>query len=145
MGILTVILMLKVSQLNYPGGEALMKLHTLEHERQSATVYIDNYAAQTGVSRFGQLHDTSSESGSKHWIYDKTENFTIEDLLNQSKFTYMLVENKDVTKTLVQKSIGHETVASVEAFAGYKLSYKEWKWPIKIERKDAILVLKQNY
>lgn len=144
LNIVYTILMLKVSYHNYPGGEALMKLHTLEHERQSATVYIDNYAAQTGVSRFGQLHDTSSESGSKHWIYDKTENFTIEDLLNQSKFTYMLVENKDVTKTLVQKSIGYETVASVEAFAGYKLSYKEWKWPIKIERKDAILVIKQN-
>ena len=136
--------MLKVSHHNYPGGEALMKLHAHENERQSATVYIDNYAAQTGVSRFGQLHDTSSESGSKQWIYDKAENLNIEDLLNQSKFTYMLVENKDVTKTLVQKSIGYETIASVEAFSGYKLSYKEWKWPIMIERKDAMLILKQK-
>ena len=137
--------MLKVSYHNYPGGEALLKLHHLEHKEQSASVHIDNYAAQTGVSRFGQLYENGSrDKGVRNWSYDKTENLSLEDLLNHSNYTYLLVENKDSTKTLIDKSINYDILESVEAFAGYKIRYKDWKWPITIENRDAIFILKRK-
>ena len=138
-------LMLEVSRHNYPGGNALLKLHQMEHEKESATVYIDNYAAQTGASRFGQLFDkVSEEQTSKHWIYNKTENMVLAELLNQSKFTYLLVENSESTEQMVENNMHYEILSRIEAFAGYKISYKNWKWPITIKRREAILVLKQK-
>ena len=136
------ILMLKVSHLNYPGGEALLKLHHLAKDNASATVYIDNYAAQTGVSRFGQLNDEASKHYNRHWIYDKTENLSQEELLSQTKFTYLLVENKDNTKLKVKECVHYEELSDVEVFSGYEISYKNWEWPIRIKRKISILILK---
>ncbi len=49
--------LLMVSRANYPGGEALSLLHKIESHESNVTVHIDVLAAQTGISRFGQLHD----------------------------------------------------------------------------------------
>lgn len=49
--------LLMVSRANYPGGEALSLLHKMESYESNVTVHIDVLAAQTGISRFGQLHD----------------------------------------------------------------------------------------
>ena len=138
------ILMLKVSQHNYPGGEALLKLHHLAKDNTSATVYIDNYAAQTGVSRFGQLNDEASKHDNRHWIYDKTENLSQEELLGQAKFTYLLVENKENTKVKVKDCVLYEELGDVEVFSGYEIGYKNWEWPIRIEKTKAILILKRS-
>ncbi|GAM21373.1 hypothetical protein SAMD00019534_045480 [Acytostelium subglobosum LB1] len=58
---------LYVSSLNYPGGHAFTRLHQVESGRldQPLNVHIDNLAAITGVSRFGQL--------SSKWTYSKKE------------------------------------------------------------------------
>ena len=53
------ILLLTISSNNYPGGAAIRYLHQVVPENETVNVHIDNFAAQTGVSRFTQLH--------KHW------------------------------------------------------------------------------
>lgn len=44
---------------NYPGGEAIIQLHTFENCNLNAnfSVHISNLPAQTGVTRFTQLSD----------------------------------------------------------------------------------------
>lgn len=52
--------MLGISSLNYPGGEALFRLHQIvastaaEHERGTVNVHMDVLACMTGISRFQQ-------------------------------------------------------------------------------------------
>ncbi|MCP9264590.1 Mannosyltransferase [Dirofilaria immitis] len=50
---------LLASSRNYPGGEALTYLQYLRHSDRNkpVSVHIDNYAAQTGASRFLQWYD----------------------------------------------------------------------------------------
>lgn len=48
--------LLSISANNYAGGVAISTLHKIEPSDSSVNVHIDNYAAQTGVSRFTQLN-----------------------------------------------------------------------------------------
>ncbi|XP_026686502.1 probable Dol-P-Man:Man(7)GlcNAc(2)-PP-Dol alpha-1,6-mannosyltransferase [Diaphorina citri] len=57
--------LLSISANNYAGGVAISTLHKIEPSDSSVNVHIDNYAAQTGVSRFTQLNPG--------WTYNKTE------------------------------------------------------------------------
>ena len=55
--------LLYVSSLNYPGGEAIQRLHLLEAASPSpgpVTVHLDVFTCQTGVSRFTQVSDLNS-------------------------------------------------------------------------------------
>lgn len=82
--------LLYISSLNYPGGEALTRLHEIvPNERQGQTwVYMDNLACQTGVTRF-----LEKDAGST-FVYDKTENqTTLLDPGFWQKFDYVLAEN----------------------------------------------------
>lgn len=72
------------SYYNYPGGFALAKLHDMVPcSKGSMHLYIDNFVAQTGASRFGQ--------SCSNWIYNKTENIELESS-NLTEFTHLLLE-----------------------------------------------------
>ncbi|RKO93524.1 Alg9-like mannosyltransferase family-domain-containing protein, partial [Blyttiomyces helicus] len=60
---------LHVSIHNYPGGEALARVHALvdHHQPPPAYVHIDVAAAMTGASRFGEIGIPNG------WRYDKNE------------------------------------------------------------------------
>ncbi|RDD41943.1 Dol-P-Man:Man(7)GlcNAc(2)-PP-Dol alpha-1,6-mannosyltransferase [Trichoplax sp. H2] len=79
-------IMLCVSYHNYSGGNALQELHSLVKERQGVSVHICNLAAQTGVSRFGELEPS--------WNYSKVENMKKADpwIL---KYSHLIIEAAD--------------------------------------------------
>lgn len=81
---------LYISSLNYPGGQALERLHALAgHTPGRVNVYMDNLACQTGVTRFLEKPD-------KNWQYDKTEDEAT--LLNPAfwqRFDYVLAEKPE--------------------------------------------------
>lgn len=77
--------LLYVSSLNYPGGEALHRLHELV-QSPNQSVHLDNLACQTGVTRFLQSRPS--------WTYDKTEDQDqLLDPVFWQQFDYVLVEN----------------------------------------------------
>ena len=141
------IFMITVSCQNYPGGEALSKLHSLEGPNSEVAVHIGNYAAQTGVSRFGQLYDNTT-NGIKYenmWTYDKTENLSLSDLLKNPKFSHLLVEASEYrgVDQRALKEEGYKVVEVIQAFDGISIDYKRFYMPIKIKTKSAIMVLKR--
>jgi alpha-1,6-mannosyltransferase len=78
--------LLYVSHYNYPGGQAFKRFHEIVPPTETVRVHIDVPAAQTGVSRFGQLND-----GNQNWIYDKTEN-----LMAFDEFTHVITSNQTI-------------------------------------------------
>jgi len=109
--------MLALSSANYPGGEAIMRLHdvvsrgaSVHVDSEVVRVHLDDLTCQTGATRFLQVPLTSG------WVYDKTENQTM--LLDPSfwqQFDYVLAENQE-------RVIGKwEVVDVVKAFGGIKL------------------------
>ncbi len=76
------------------------------------SVHIDNYSAQTGVSRFLELNRDSG------WIYDKTENLHA----NSSElmvFTHLLVEaDSEKDPRMLPFKSTHEILDFVTGFSG---------------------------
>ncbi|KAM0514662.1 hypothetical protein ACHAPE_006658 [Trichoderma viride] len=97
--------MLLLSSLNYPGGDALSQLYTITSNNTSSLpppsrlfVHADVLTCMTGLTLFGQnphgLPPTSSTSSSPTLLFDKTE--SSEDLYRQdfwSQFDYVLMED----------------------------------------------------
>lgn len=102
--------LLYISSLNYPGGEALQRLHDLAPRdyRAPVRVYMDNLSCQTGVSRFQQIEPA--------WHYDKTEDEgTLLDPLFWRQFNYVLTETPE-------RVIGAwHPIGVVKGFAGLSL------------------------
>lgn len=72
-----------LSMYNYPGGTAMVKLHSLEgFSPQDLRIHMDNLVAQTGGSRFLQLNDLDGTRAyplatkRQVWQYDKLGNLT---------------------------------------------------------------------
>jgi alpha-1,6-mannosyltransferase len=88
--------LLAVSRLNYPGGEAITRLHGLVGDtNRTIHVHADNLACQTGVTRFLESR-AETVAGQPKWKFDKTENDTL--LLHPlfwNKFDYAIVERQD--------------------------------------------------
>lgn len=87
---LTSAVLLYISSLNYPGGEALYVLHDIAgaESGRNVHVYMDNLACQTGVTRFQQIYS--------EWAYDKTEDEeTLLDPMFWQQFDYVLAEKPE--------------------------------------------------
>jgi alpha-1,6-mannosyltransferase len=106
--------LLVISSLNYPGGEAIVRLRDITMADQgSLHVYTDNLACQTGVTRFLEARDQNSTAGRQKWIFDKTEEpEKLLDPLFWDQLDYAIVES-------VERSIGRwEVIDVVYGFGG---------------------------
>ncbi|XP_064106910.1 uncharacterized protein LOC135215886 [Macrobrachium nipponense] len=128
-------LLLTISANNYPGGLAIHKLHEIVPPETFVNVHIDNYAAQTGVSRFTQLYD--------HWKYNKTEKLKAGGQAMRS-FTHILVEAKTkYSYNLKHYTTSHEILNHVEAFSHLSFNYQQFP-PVKVRAKPAIFLLQNT-
>ncbi|KAI2633730.1 glycosyltransferase family 22 protein [Hypomontagnella submonticulosa] len=117
--------MLIISSLNYPGGEALSALRNLvtsssSSDLQTVMVHTDVLSCMTGVTLFGQHPYPPNDERPANEItfnYDKTEDEnTLRSPSFWEKFDYVLAEDP-------AKVIGPwETVGVVEGFAGVEIA-----------------------
>ncbi|KAI9932860.1 hypothetical protein ASPWEDRAFT_166512 [Aspergillus wentii DTO 134E9] len=139
--VLSTFVLLPSSSANYPGAHALHALHRHAHDsKPEISVYLNNLACQTGVTRFLQLPPSESplvhlpgspdgsipalQSGHSIWKYDKTEDEATKSTASfWEQFDYVLVEPGDEEKKVLAAS-GHpdqwEVVDAVDGFAGLR-------------------------
>ncbi|KAL8909398.1 MAG: hypothetical protein Q9207_000233 [Kuettlingeria erythrocarpa] len=135
--------MLAISRLNYPGAEALNRLHALAPlhlppgtQPPIVHVHMDTLSCMTGVTRFLQIPPSSplppsavgaatrkpthgaAEARSREifYVYDKSENETLLlDPLFWERFDWVLAES-------VERVIGRWVIAeTIDAYAGVKI------------------------
>jgi alpha-1,6-mannosyltransferase len=85
--------LLFISRLNYPGGEAVLRLRDIV-SGQSGTIHVhaDNLACQTGLTRF--LEDRSNTT--THFVFDKTDSEPqLLDPIFWDQFDYVLAERSE--------------------------------------------------
>uniref|UniRef100_A0AAV2IX27 Uncharacterized protein n=1 Tax=Knipowitschia caucasica TaxID=637954 RepID=A0AAV2IX27_KNICA len=88
------------------GGKAMLQLHRLVSSDADVIVHIDSFAAETGVSRFLELH--------KNWRYDKREDMspTNQDI---KLYTHLIME-ANVTK-IQQLQDTHQPLAFIDGYS----------------------------
>lgn len=116
--------MLAVSRLNYPGADALNKLHALAvNETGVVRVHMDTLACMTGVTRFLEISPPpvvvmgkEGEEGAAFWVYDKEEDERrLLDPLFWEGVDYAIAE-------FPERVIGRwEVVGTVEGFKGVEI------------------------
>ena len=90
--------MLAVSRQNYPGAEALNRLHVLAgNETGVVKVHMDTLACMTGVTRFMERAPPAlGDERGAFWVYDKTEEEEkLLDPLFWQGFDYALAERPE--------------------------------------------------
>ncbi|KAI9781802.1 MAG: dolichyl-P-Man:Man(7)GlcNAc(2)-PP-dolichol alpha-1,6-mannosyltransferase [Peltula sp. TS41687] len=91
--------MLAISRLNYPGAEAIHRVHQLgEGSAKVVRVHMDTLSCTTGITRFLEKPPPDNLLGSNQtlWIYDKTEEeSTLLDPSFWDKFDYALAESPE--------------------------------------------------
>lgn len=109
--------MLAISRLNYPGAEALNRLHTIaDGQKRTVNVHMDTFTCMTGVTHFLENPPPKGISDATIWRYDKTEDK--DRLLDPTfwlQFDYVLAESPE-------RVIGKwEIVDTVGGYAGLVL------------------------
>ncbi|KAK5155911.1 alpha-1,6- mannosyltransferase [Recurvomyces mirabilis] len=130
--------LLYISSLNYPGGQALAKLHSLapksasQGQKEGVRVYLGNLALQTGVTRFQELHPA--------WLYDKTEyeESTMLDPLFWQEYDWAVVEHPE-------RIIGSwQPVDGIEGYAGLALRDDSGRiWP-HVRKETKLWILRRE-
>ena len=123
---------LSASYHNYPGGAAFQALHNQTPCSQNTTVYIGNYAAQNGVSRFGEQCGALLD---RRWNYVKTETLDVATIKN---FDLLLLEPKEAR----HYKTTHSVVEKFHVYAGLQFS----KVPpyVFTKKREAIFLLKSK-
>ena len=89
--------MLSISRRNYPGAEALNRLHAMANgEKTMINVHMDAFTCMTGVTHFLENPAPKQISNATLWRYDKTED--TEQLLDPAfwlQFDYVLAESPE--------------------------------------------------
>ena len=110
--------MLAISRLNYPGADALNRLHSLaSNDTGIVRIHMDTLACTTGITRFMENSPPvlGDENGA-FWIYDKTEDEEkLLDPLFWQGFDYALSERPE------RVIGGWEVLETVDGFAGMGL------------------------
>ena len=89
--------MLAISRLNYPGAQALDRLHAVADGKQKiVSVHMDTLSCTTGITRFLEKPVLTDITPATIWRYDKTED--VDKLLDPffwQQFDYALAENPE--------------------------------------------------
>lgn len=127
--------MLYLSHNNYPGGNAIQRLHKLEHRSTDVNVHIDVLSAQTGVTLFLQQNPK--------WRYNKTEDLPPGGAAMQS-FTHLLIgATSEEDRELQPYRETHTILENVKAFYSLKFDLKKFP-PLKVSTKPKVWILKKN-
>lgn len=127
--------MLAVSRLNYPGAEALNRLHMLAgNDTGVIKVHMDSLACMTGVTRFMErAPPVLGDAQGAFWVYDKTEDEErLLDPLFWEGFDYALAERPE-------RVIGSwQVLDTVEGYAGIAIMRPEEGWEPAMEDVRAV-------
>uniref|UniRef100_A0A5S6R0U4 Mannosyltransferase n=1 Tax=Trichuris muris TaxID=70415 RepID=A0A5S6R0U4_TRIMR len=132
---------LRAAIANYPGGEALVTLHTaLRGEGlygKPLRIHIDSYCAENGITRFLQVNPL--------WEYNKSESFTLPE--QKMEFDYLLVGDNDDVKEVTKNYVAtHRTLFFFHSFAGVDVE-KSTRFPfltVDYKLKPRVALLKKE-
>ena len=134
----TSIFMAYVSHYNYPGGNAMMRMHEMIDQNQYCSVHIDTYTAMTGASRFGELYPNCK--------YSKIE--TLKDPKDYFGFTHLITHDPNFHRDWKTVEIikGYNGISVVDPFEYYD-ELCNWKYnqkfpmPISIRIEDLLYIM----
>ena len=117
--------MLAVSRANYPGAEALNRLHAFAgNDTGVVRVHMDTLTCMTGVTRFMErAPPVLDDAQGAFWVYDKTEDEEkLLDPLFWEGFDYALAERPE-------RVIGSwHVLSTVEGYSGIAIMRPEEGW-----------------
>ncbi|KAM9313233.1 dol-P-Man:Man(7)GlcNAc(2)-PP-Dol alpha-1,6-mannosyltransferase [Gastrophryne carolinensis] len=122
---------LYVSHVNYPGGAAMDTLHKLVAPSTDVSVHIYVAAAQTGVSRFLQLHP--------HWRYDKREDISPTDEA-MGLYSHIIMEYNMSHLAHYQKS--HNVLSHIPSFDGLAFNFNSFP-PVYVRLTTKLIILER--
>ena len=156
-------LSLHVSSLNYPGGHALHRLHTLLHPLTSPdaaalpgpppTVHICNLAATTGASRFGERTGRLSYSKAEGLDEERLRREGFDFLVFEARAAdgarpprlegYVPVEEEATAKQQQQGQEQQQSAALVRAFDRLRFPTRSFPF-FAVEQRPALWLLRRD-
>ncbi|XP_078731016.1 dol-P-Man:Man(7)GlcNAc(2)-PP-Dol alpha-1,6-mannosyltransferase [Lampetra fluviatilis] len=129
--------LLYASSHNYPGGDAITRLHELVPPSQNVSIHMDVAAVQTGVSRFTQIHD--------HWRYDKREDLDPSDVDGSLAYTHLLRSAEVALAGLKEGPFSrtHRILHVARGFVGVSFDRRRFP-PFAVELRPAVVLLARN-